>query len=43
VDTVTAQAALAESEEAEIRARYGAQLALAQLAFAKGDVRAAVR
>ncbi len=43
VDTVTAQAALAESEEAEIRARYGTQLALAQLAFAKGDVRAAVR
>ncbi|MEO5923270.1 MAG: TolC family protein [Bryobacteraceae bacterium] len=43
VDTVTAQAALAESEEAEIRARYGAQLALAQLAFAKGDVRAAIR
>jgi outer membrane protein TolC len=43
VDTVTAQAALAESEDAEIRARYAAQLALAQLAFAKGDVGAALR
>jgi outer membrane protein TolC len=43
VDTVTAQAALAESEDAEIRAKYAAQLALAQLAFAKGDVRAALR
>ena len=43
VDTATAQAALAESEEMEIRARYAAQLALAQLAFAQGDVRAAIR
>ncbi len=43
VDTVTAQSALAESEESEIRARYEAQLALARLAFAQGDVRAAIR
>lgn len=43
VDTATAQAALAESEEMEIRSKYAAQLALAQLAFAQGDVRAAIR
>lgn len=43
VDTVTAQGALAEAEDAEIRARYQAQLALAQLAFANGDVRAVLR
>jgi outer membrane protein TolC len=40
VDTVTAQGALAEAEETEIRARYQAQVALAQYALASGDVRA---
>jgi outer membrane protein TolC len=43
VDTVTAQAALAEAEETAIRAKYDAAMALARLAWAKGDVRAAVR
>lgn len=43
VDTVTAQGALAEAEDAEIRARYEASIALARLAFARGDVRAALR
>ena len=43
VDTVTAQGALAEAEDGEIRARYEAQMALARLAFARGNVRAAVR
>lgn len=36
VDTVTAQGALSEAEEAEIRARYEASIALARLAFARG-------
>ncbi len=43
VDTVTAQAALAEAEDAAIRAKYDAAMALARLAWAKGDVRAAIR
>lgn len=43
VDTVTAQGALAEAEDAEIRARYEVSIALARLAFARGDVRAVLR
>ncbi|MFN0106487.1 MAG: TolC family protein [Bryobacteraceae bacterium] len=43
VDTVTAQGALAEAEDAEIRARYEASIALARLAFARGDVKAVLR
>ena len=43
VDTVTAQSALAEAEDAEIRARYESSLALARLAFARGDVQAVLR
>jgi outer membrane protein TolC len=43
VDTVTAQGALAEAEESEIRARYESSIALARLAFARGDVQAVVR
>lgn len=43
VDTVTAQAALADAEDMEIRARYDASLALARLAFAHGDVKAVLR
>ncbi|MFO0367294.1 MAG: TolC family protein [Acidobacteriota bacterium] len=42
LDTVTAQEALATAEDLEIRSRYQAQLALAQLAFAYGDVRTAL-
>lgn len=42
LDTVTAQEALATAEDLEIRCRYQAQLALAQLAFAYGDVRTAL-
>jgi outer membrane protein TolC len=43
VDTVTAQGALAEAEEAEIRARYEASIALARLAYARGSIRSALR
>jgi outer membrane protein len=43
VDTVTAQSALAQAEESEIAAHFQAQLALAQLAFARGDIRAAIQ
>lgn len=43
VDTVTAQGALAEAEDMEIRARYEASLALARLAFARGNVRASIQ
>jgi len=43
VDTVTAQGALAEAEEAEIRARYEASMAVARLAYAAGGIRAALR
>lgn len=42
VDTATAQGALAEAEEQEIRARYEGAIALARLAFARGDVKAAL-
>ena len=42
LDTVAAQEALATAEDLEIRSRYQAQLALAQLAFAYGDVRTAL-
>ena len=42
VDTVTAQGALAEAEDAEIRARYEASIALARLAYARGDIKAAL-
>jgi outer membrane protein TolC len=43
VDTVTAQGALAEAEDAEIRASYEAAMALARLAYARGSIRAALR
>jgi len=43
VDTVTAQATLAEAEDTAIRAKYDAAMALARLAWAKGDVRVAIR
>lgn len=43
VDTAVAQSALAEADDQAIRARFQVQLALAQLAFATGDVRAALR
>jgi outer membrane protein TolC len=38
LDTVTAQSALAQTEESEIRARYDYYLASARLAHARGDV-----
>ena len=43
VDTVTAQGALAEAEDAQIRASYEASIALARLAYARGAIRAALR
>jgi len=38
LDTVTAQSALAQTEESEIRARYDYYLAAARRAHARGDV-----
>ncbi|HEU0119979.1 MAG TPA: TolC family protein [Bryobacteraceae bacterium] len=42
VDTVTAQGALAQAEDTEIRARYETSIALARLAFAQGAVKGAL-